>query len=330
MKVSVIVPVYGVEKYMERCAQSLFAQTLDRVEFIFIDDCTPDRSMAVLQEEIERHSDVIDEKQWQVRIERMPQNSGQAAVRKQGIQTATGSYIAFCDSDDWAEPTLLEDLLAAAEKSDCDIIYCDFFTDNGQKATPRQRFRHFEQSPKTLMKRMMKGQENGSLWGALYKRSVLQENIVYPIGNMGEDLALNIQFLYNASTSVELLQKPLYHYFINESSISNNPSAENIERNFRFMNQNTDVVCRFFAENNAAAEHRAELKSLRLLACRPLTPLLGKGRYYRLWRQQVATIKGSILLDFSLPLGVRLHYLCSWLRIIPLLSSIKHKIQSAR
>ena len=327
VKVSVIVPVYGVEKYMERCARSLFAQTLDHVEFLFIDDCTPDRSMEILQAEIERHRDVITEKHWDVRTYRMPENSGQAAVRKQGISMATGQYIAHCDSDDWVEPAIFEKLYAAAQKSGADIVYGNYYSDNGRQAVARKRFRQFCPSPEALMERMMTGDENGSVWCALYSRALHTDTVLFPTGNMGEDLALNIQYLYNATQPVVLLEEPLYHYFINESSISNNPSAENIERNFRFMNQNADVVCEFFAKNKAADQYGTALKSLRLLACRPLTPLLYKKRYYAMWLQQVKTIKGGIITDFKLPLSVRFHYLCSRLRVISLLSFVKHKIR---
>ena len=79
-KVSVIVPVYGVEKYMERCARSLFEQTLDDIEYLFIDDCTPDRSIEILQQVLEEYP----HRKPQVTIHRMEQNSGQAAVRKWG------------------------------------------------------------------------------------------------------------------------------------------------------------------------------------------------------------------------------------------------------
>ena len=100
-KVSIIVPVYGAEKYIERCARSLFEQTLDDIEFIFVDDCTPDRSIDILKVVIEKFRLRFGEKKYVVRIERMPMNSGQGAVRRHGIQLATGDYITFCDSDDF-------------------------------------------------------------------------------------------------------------------------------------------------------------------------------------------------------------------------------------
>ena len=81
-KVSVLVPVYGVEKFIERCARSLFEQTLNDMEFIFVDDCTPDRSIEILKSVIEEYRLRFAEKKYEVRIERLPTNSGLAAVRK--------------------------------------------------------------------------------------------------------------------------------------------------------------------------------------------------------------------------------------------------------
>lgn len=107
-KVSVIIPVYGVEKYIERCAISLFKQTLDDVEFIFVDDVTPDYSMEILNLMIDKFRLHFVEKKISVRIERMPTNSGQAAVRRHGVKLAKGDYIIHCDSDDWIDASMLQ------------------------------------------------------------------------------------------------------------------------------------------------------------------------------------------------------------------------------
>ena len=90
-KVTVIVPVYGVEKYIERCAISLFEQTLDDIEIIFVNDCTPDRSMEILDRIIEKYRFLFEEKKYIVRTESMLTNSGLPAVREH----AFSSYYIF-------------------------------------------------------------------------------------------------------------------------------------------------------------------------------------------------------------------------------------------
>lgn len=105
-KVSIIIPVYGVEKYIERSARSLFEQTLDDIEYLFIDDCTPDKSVEILKRVLEEYP----HRKSQVVIHRMEQNSGQAKVREWGMRNATGEYVIHCDSDDWVDMHMYEEI----------------------------------------------------------------------------------------------------------------------------------------------------------------------------------------------------------------------------
>ena len=125
-KVSIIVPVYGVEKYIERCARSLFEQTLDDIEYLFIDDCTPDKSIEILKNVLKDYPQRKD----QVIIHRMEKNSGQAAVRKWGMIKATGDYTIHCDSDDWVDVTMYEKMYNKAIEEKSDLVICDFYRSN--------------------------------------------------------------------------------------------------------------------------------------------------------------------------------------------------------
>ena len=126
-KVSVIVPVYGVEKYIDRCARSLFEQTLDDIEYLFIDDCTPDRSIDILQQVLDEYP----QRKPQVVIHRMEKNSGQAAVRKWGMQNATGEYVIHCDSDDWVDTDMYRAMYEKAKEEEADVVVCDYFVHDG-------------------------------------------------------------------------------------------------------------------------------------------------------------------------------------------------------
>lgn len=121
-KVSIIIPVYGVEKYIERCIRSLFEQTLRDIEYIFIDDCTPDKSVEILKRVLEEYP----QRKSQVVIHRMEKNSGQAAVRKWGMLNATGEYVIHCDSDDWVDVHMYEEMYNKAIEEDADVVVCDF------------------------------------------------------------------------------------------------------------------------------------------------------------------------------------------------------------
>ena len=128
-KVSIIIPVYGVEKYIERCSRSLFEQTLDDLEYLFIDDCTPDKSIDVLKNILEEYPN----RKNQVVIHRMDQNSGQAIVRRWGMLNATGKYVTHCDSDDWIDVRMYEAMYNKAITNNADVVVCDYEITDGNK-----------------------------------------------------------------------------------------------------------------------------------------------------------------------------------------------------
>lgn len=120
--VSVIVPVYRAEKFIQQCARSLFEQTLEEMEFIFVNDCTPDSSMVILREIIKEYPN----RARQVRIVEHDQNKGSATARNTGLDNARGSYIIYCDSDDWVEREMYEKMIKKAFDDKADIVGCDF------------------------------------------------------------------------------------------------------------------------------------------------------------------------------------------------------------
>ena len=122
-KVSVYVPVYGVEKYIEKCVRSLFEQTLDDLEYIFVDDCSPDDSIRILEQVLEEYPN----RKPQVKIVRHEVNQGVCTARRTGIQHTTGEYIACCEPDDWVETTMYEELYKKAKETGVDMVACDHY-----------------------------------------------------------------------------------------------------------------------------------------------------------------------------------------------------------
>lgn len=119
--VSIVVPICNVSLYIERCARSLFAQTYPNIEYIFIDDASPDDSIEILQQVIED----FPNRKNQIHILHNPRNKGLAATRFVGIDAAKGDYILNVDSDDWIEPTMVEEMMQAAIKSNADMVCCE-------------------------------------------------------------------------------------------------------------------------------------------------------------------------------------------------------------
>mgnify|MGYP000541624267 CR=1 FL=1 len=112
--VSVIVPIYGVEPYIEKCARSLFEQSLENMVFIFVNDCTPDKSVEILRQVIEDYP----RRYLQIQIIEHEENRGLAMARNSGLLIAKGEYIIHCDSDDWVELDMYEEMYEKAMKYD--------------------------------------------------------------------------------------------------------------------------------------------------------------------------------------------------------------------
>ena len=212
-KVSVIVPVYNSSKYIAKCCRSLFEQTLDSLQFIFVDDGSNDGSLnivgIILNEYPNRRNQVV----FVYRNE----NRGVGAARHIGLREASGEYIIFCDSDDWVESDLYEKLYLKAHYSNADIVNCGFKVDSIDGVTSCQVFPLnqtepllFSISPKT-----------GALWVKLIKRSFLEKNRLEIPSDIiwGEDLCLSIEALL-LSEKTQHFDELLYHHVINEGSLT--------------------------------------------------------------------------------------------------------------
>ncbi len=243
-KISVIIPVYGVEKYIERFARSLFEQTLtEKVEFIFVNDCTPDNSIIILQNTIEKYPKIEE----QVKIINNPVNSGQSPSRNNGIKASKGEYIICLDSDDWVEPTMLEDMYNKAITDNCDVVIVDYFVNTNKKQIC------ISQKPEKLdglncANQILNNTLHGSWCNKLFKRNlVVNSNIIEPqLGmNMMEDLMVTTQLLLHAK-KVGYVEKAYYHYFLNTSSVSQTVS----EKKLQSIQYAYDFIEKFYHLNN--------------------------------------------------------------------------------
>lgn len=207
-KISIIVPVYGVEKYIEKCATSLFEQTMEDIEYVFVDDCTPDNSMEVLQTVVARYP----ERQNGVVMVKMPRNSGQGAVRAQGMRKAKGEYVIHCDSDDWMDTNLVELMYESAKKNDSDMViapYCE----------ERYDGQHFDDLPeniasgKDVLQEWYHDPMRMACWNKLVRRKVYVENDVYPVDgiDMWEDNCLMLRMMYYCDR-ISTIRGGYYHY----------------------------------------------------------------------------------------------------------------------
>ncbi|MDE7305410.1 MAG: glycosyltransferase [Alistipes sp.] len=206
--ISVIVPVYKVEKYVERCVRSLMEQTLkDNIEFIFVDDCSPDNSLAILQETIRQYP----QREPAVTVLHHDRNRGVAAARQTGFARATGKYIIHCDADDWTEPQLYETLLHTAEQHGADIVGCAYYA-NRPAETEIVDYPFDEETLDTI-NRSEPSLLYCALWNKLIKKELYTANGIrcFEKINMYEDVGVTTR-LRAMSAKTIFVHTPLYHY----------------------------------------------------------------------------------------------------------------------
>lgn len=222
--VSVIVPVYNVEKYLERCLTSLEKQTFQFFDIIIIDDGSEDGSSEIAKSFSDR-----DSRFRYRRIER----GGVANARNVGLSFASGEYIAFVDSDDYVEPDYIEKLYLAAKDNNCKISTCNYslvYESSPHKDKP-VRIRKLSSgvySGDSYVKRIIEDWSVRSyLWNKLWHRSLFFDyNIEFP--NMYfEDIATVARLAFNAD-KVVVVDEPLYHYFVRKNSIMTSVKVEKI------------------------------------------------------------------------------------------------------
>ena len=209
IKVSVCIPVYGVEKYIERCARSLFEQTMrDGIEFIFVNDCTPDKSIEILEQVLSEYP----HRREQTRIIHHKQNCGLVAARKTGLAHASGEYIIHCDSDDWTDTDLYQTMYDAAIANHADVVYVPHITHCGQSCRKSQL--PVCDTPRMLLQKVLDDRLLWSIWSKMFRREIALDHTLICPDNIchSEDLLRNCQMLALCQRSCPA-DNVFYHYF---------------------------------------------------------------------------------------------------------------------
>ena len=238
-KVSVIIPVYKVAAFIGRCAASLLGQTLDSVEYIFVDDCSPDDSIDVLR----RVMDDYPQRANAVRILRHDVNRELPAERNTGLAVAEGDYVFHCDSDDWVETDMLEQMYDAAVASDADVVWSDFFMtfSESERYMPTPAY----PTPREALHGLLSGRMKYNVWNKLVRRSLYTDNeIAFPSGHgLGEDMTM-IR-LMACATRVASVHKAFYHYVkTNANAFTQQPT----ERQLDDIKFNSDLTFAFIRD----------------------------------------------------------------------------------
>lgn len=219
-----MVPIYNVEVFIEKCCRSLFEQTFVDIEYIFVNDCTPDKSISILEKTLEQYP----QRKKQVKIIHHKRNTGIAEVRNTCIKNANGIYTLFIDSDDWIEINGVEEMYNKAELENADIVGCDYYLTYKDKeiySNEKYPSNHLD-----ALKYIISNNSITTLWKLFIKKSVYTNNqIFFDLKiNVAEDYIVSVK-LYYYSKRIVHLRKAFYHYIkYNEYSYSI-PSINNFE-----------------------------------------------------------------------------------------------------
>lgn len=252
MKISIIIPVYNVEPYIERCFNSVVAQTYNnqQIECLFIDDCSPDNCHTILERKIEAYQGDIDFKTI-----RHPENKGLSGARNTGVDSASGEYLYFFDSDDEITPNCIEHLVSLAQKhSQCDYVQGSAVWISAENTntfrntiTVNNEIPELINASSELQKRMLLfGELPVIACNRLIKKDfILDNNLYFKQGIIHEDEEWNIR-AFNKINSISFTQEITYKYYTNECSITLNADKTNSIQSYY---ESAKTAMRIYNEN---------------------------------------------------------------------------------
>lgn len=239
-KVSVIVPIYNVEKYLEKCINLLLSQTLEDIQIILVNDGSKDNSGNIAKEYEKNNKDRV------IYVEK--ENGGLSDARNYGLKYATGDFIAFLDSDDYIEKNAYEEMYHKAMEENADYVECDFIWEFPNKIRVDRQYPYKNKKEMLSFVRVV-------AWNKMIKRQLIADNnLEFPKGLRYED----VEFTYKLIPFINkfaYVDKPFIHYVQREGSIANVQNERTAEI-FTVL----DNVIEFYKENNIYEEYRNELE----------------------------------------------------------------------
>lgn len=281
MRFSVIVPVYNVADYLQKCTDSILANDCSDCEILLVDDGSTDGRSGQLCDEIAAaHPELI-------RAIHKP-NGGLGDARNAGIEQAQGDYLVFIDSDDHITPDYLSTVSAQIDKTPADVYTFDFFCEYPNKIDPfRDSAKLPEGVPFALAQQPTLLLQSPTAWSRVWKRELfLSTGIRYPGRVWYEDIRTSGK-LFAQAQSIVAIHKPLYYYVIRENSITHN---KNVEKNHQILEAMEDLIS-YFKANNLFESYRDELcqlvidhvliaATIRVVRCDRNHPLIAEFRSY--------------------------------------------------
>ena len=278
-KVSILVPVYKVEQYMERCSRSLFEQSYPNLEYVFVDDCSPDRSIEVLKRVMEDYPERKDA----VRIVTHAVNRGVAATRNTSLDHSSGTFVFFLDSDDWLDTNAILSLVRKQSETDADMVWGRRLVhySKGEAPLPEIDFKCQEQ----LVLQMMQRTWDHFVTGRLFRRRLFDDHQLRWVEGLdiGEDRYIMTLLAYHAQ-GFTMADDLAYHYERrNESALTSGRSAQKAFRNNRIELENVLVIEQYFLDKEPVDRQEATRCVLEQLQynLQAAVAFKDRGEYYR-------------------------------------------------
>lgn len=239
-KVTVIVPIYNVEKYLARCIDSLVNQTLNEIEIVLVNDGTKDSSGKIAMQYAKQYKEKI------IYLEK--ENGGLSDARNYGLAYAKGEYIAFLDSDDYIEKDAYEKMYEKAKLENADYVECDFIWEYPNKKRKDKCYQYNNKKEMLAFARVV-------AWNKLIKREIIEENnIRFPKGLRYEDIEFTYKLIPHLN-KICYVDQCFIHYIQRKNSIANVQNEKTAEI-FEIL----DNVIRYYKEKNLFEEYRNELE----------------------------------------------------------------------
>lgn len=295
-KVSVIIPIYNVEKYIEQCAKSIFEQTYSNLEIIFVNDCSPDNSVSILMRTLANYPS----RTAQTVIINHEANKGSATARDTGIRHCTGRYVTCIDSDDYIDTDMVANMVQSAIADNYDIVATSFYlnTFGRQKIVPITDCDNFFN-----LNRIPIDTLHFSLCNKIIKRSLINQIPDIPNINCWDDLAkTSIAFALAGKTKA--INAPMYHYRVGENS--NSLTAQSHKRRLQDQIEVAKFVDNWFVANKLDAKYAQFLKKLKFSA--KIKFLRGNERDFAAWKRTFPETNHGILCYSHIPLPYRIMF----------------------
>lgn len=250
--VSILVPIYNVENFIEKCSVSLFEQTYKNIEYVFVNDCSPDHSIEVLEKVAKNYPNRINS----IKIINHDVNKGLAGARNTAILNATGEYLLHVDSDDFIELDTVEILMEKVNQEKADIVVFDYYLE--WRNTNKLVRHRFEKDRIKYLNLVLSAKTENFVVNKLIKRSLyIDNNLLHTQGlNFGEDYLIVPKLLF-FSKKLAKVDKAFYHYVrFNDNSYTSSISKKNIE----------DLICVYCELSSFLSDRGFDRRSL-LIGC---------------------------------------------------------------